>query len=76
MFLKEFLTIKKYINKYFNKSFIYVNILLTAALILLIKKPSRGIYIYVNYKRFNNVMVKNYYLILLIYKTLNILCYA
>ena len=39
----KLLVIKKYINKYFNKGFIYFSILLAAALILLAKKLKRGI---------------------------------
>ena len=39
----ELLVIKKYINKYFNKGFIYFSIFLIAAPILLIKKLERGI---------------------------------
>ena len=39
----KLLVIKKYINKYFNKGFIYFNILLTAAPIFLIKKLREGI---------------------------------
>ena len=74
--MKKLLVIKKYINKYFNKSFIRINILLVATLILLTKKLGGGIRICVNYKKLNNVIIKNRYLILLIYKTLNILYYA
>ena len=39
----ELLVIKKYINKYLNKGFIYPSISLVAALILLTKKLERGI---------------------------------
>jgi hypothetical protein len=39
----ELLVIKKYINKYFNKGFIYFSIFLAAAPILLTKKPKGGI---------------------------------
>jgi hypothetical protein len=39
----EFLVIKKYINKYFNKGFIYSSIFLVVTLILLTKKPEGGI---------------------------------
>ena len=39
----ELLVVKKYINKYLNKGFIYFSILLTAAFILLVKKLEKGI---------------------------------
>ena len=39
----ELLVIKKYINKYFNKGFIYFSIFLAAAPILLVKKLGGGI---------------------------------
>ena len=39
----KLLVIKKYINKYFNKGFIYSNILLAATPILLAKKLGEGI---------------------------------
>jgi len=39
----KLLVIKKYINKYLNKGFIYPSILLVAALILLTKRLEGGI---------------------------------
>ena len=39
----ELLVVKKYINKYFNKGFIYFSIFLAAAPILLTKKLGGGI---------------------------------
>ena len=39
----ELLVVKKYINKHFNKGFIYPSISLVAAPILLAKKPGGGI---------------------------------
>ena len=39
----ELLVIKRYINKYFNKGFIYPSIFLVAAPILLAKKLGGGI---------------------------------
>jgi len=39
----ELLVIKKYINEYFNKGFIYPSMLLAAISILLAKKLKRGI---------------------------------
>ena len=39
----KLLVVKKYINKYFNKGFIYPNIFLVAAPIFLAKKLGGGI---------------------------------
>ena len=39
----ELLVVKKYINKYFDKGFIYFSIFLAAAPILFAKKLKRGI---------------------------------
>ena len=72
----KLLVIKKYINKYLNKGFIYFNILLAAALILLTKKPGKGIQFCVNYRGFNTIIIKNQYLVPLIYKTLEWLSQA
>ena len=43
IFKDRFLVIKKYINKYFNKGFIYFSIFLVAAPILLTKTLGGGI---------------------------------
>ena len=43
IFKDELLGIKKYINKYLNKGFIYFSIFLTAAPILFAKKLKGGI---------------------------------
>ena len=59
IFKNKLLVIKKYINKHFNKGFIYFNILLAAAFIFLIKKPEEGIQFYINYKGFNIIIIKN-----------------
>ena len=55
----KLLVIKKYINKYLNKGFIYFNISLAAAPILLTKKLGRGIQFYINYKKLNAIIIKN-----------------
>ena len=39
----KLLVVKKYINKHFNKGFIYFNIFLVATPIFLAKKPGGGI---------------------------------
>ena len=55
----KFLVVKKYINKHFNKKFIYFNIFLAATPILLTKKPGGGIQFYINYKGLNTIIIKN-----------------
>ena len=55
----ELLVVKKYINKYFDKGFIYFSIFLAAAPIFLVKKPGGGIQFYINYKGLNAIIIKN-----------------
>ena len=55
----ELLVVKKYINKYLNKGFIYLSIFLTAASILLAKKLGGGIRFYINYRGLNTIIIKN-----------------
>ena len=43
IFKDKLLVVKKYINKYFNKGFIYFSIFLAATPILLTKKLEEGI---------------------------------
>ena len=59
IFKDELLVIKKYINKYFNKGFIYFNIFLVATPILFAKKLKGGIRFCVNYKGLNTIIIKN-----------------
>ena len=59
IFKDELLVVKKYINKYFNKEFIYFNIFLVAAPILFIKKLGGGIRFYINYRGLNAIIIKN-----------------
>jgi hypothetical protein len=55
----EFLVVKKYINKYLNKGFIFPSISLAAAPILFTKKLGGGIQFCINYKGFNAIIIKN-----------------
>ena len=55
----KLLVVKKYINKHFNKGFIYFSIFLVAAPILLAKKLGGGIWFYVNYRGLNAITIKN-----------------
>ena len=70
IFKNKLLVIKKYINKYLNKGFICLNISLVAAPILLTKKLGGGIWFCIDYRGLNIVIIKNWYSIPLIYKTL------
>ena len=65
----KLLVIKKYINKHFNKGFIYLSIFLAAAPIFLTKKLGGGIRFYINYKGLNTITIKNRYPILLVHET-------
>ena len=59
IFKDKLLVIKKYINKYFNKGFIYLSIFLAAVPILLTKKPGGGIQFCINYRGLNTITIKN-----------------
>ncbi|KAK0736569.1 hypothetical protein B0T21DRAFT_289517, partial [Apiosordaria backusii] len=60
-------------NNYLIKGFIKLSTFLIITLVLIIKKPNREIYIYIDYYSFNNIIVKNRYLIFFIKKILNTL---
>ena len=59
IFKDELLVVKKYINKHFDKGFIYFSIFLIAAPIFLAKKPGGGIRFYINYRGLNAIIIKN-----------------
>ena len=59
IFKDKLLVVKKYINKHFNKGFIYPSISLTAVPIFLTKKPGGGIRFCINYRGFNTITIKN-----------------
>ena len=59
IFKDKLLVIKKYINKYLNKGFIYFSISLAAAFIFFAKKLKGGIQFYINYKGLNAIIIKN-----------------
>ena len=71
--LYKLLIICKYLDKHLEKSFIKANKSFITASILLTYKPKGDIYIYIDYKGLNNIIIKNRYLIPLIYETLDIL---
>ena len=55
----KLLVVKKYINKYLDKGFIYFSIFLVATPIFLAKKLGGGIRFYINYRGLNTIMIKN-----------------
>ena len=67
---QETSAMKKYIDKYLGKSFIWPSSLATASSILLVTKPGRGLHFCIDYRALNAMTVKNRYLIPLILETL------
>ena len=57
--------------EFLDKNFIRINSSLVAIPVLFIKKPGRELCFYINYYVLNIFIRKNYYLLLLIKKTLN-----
>ena len=55
----KLLVIKKYINKYLNKGFIYFSIFLVTTFIFFAKKLKKGVWFYINYKGLNAIIIKN-----------------
>ena len=55
----KLLVIKKYINEYLDKGFIYFSIFLTAAPILFTKKLGGGIQFCIDYRGLNTIIIKN-----------------
>ena len=54
----KLLVIKKYINKYFNKRFIYFSIFLIAIFIFFAKKLKGVIQFCINYRGLNAIIIK------------------
>ena len=46
---EQALVVKEYINKILGKGYIRLSILSYAILVLIVKKPDRGIKVYINY---------------------------
>ena len=60
--------LKEYINNSIKKGIIRESILLIRVLIFFIGKKDRGIRLIVNYRGLNNIIVKDWYILLLIDK--------
>ena len=57
---------KTYIETNLANGFIWASKALVAALILFVRKPNGSLYLCVNYRGLNNLIIKNWYLLLLI----------
>ena len=74
MTAEELNAVKKYLNKHLKKNIIHFSFLFAAALIFLTRKSDDSLKFYVNYQTLNVIIIKNYYFIFFIKKTLNQLC--
>jgi signal peptidase I len=72
----ELLVLKKYLEKNLFKKFIRSSKSLAASPVIFIKKPSRGLRLYIDYRNLNRITVKNCYPIPLIRKILNRIIYT
>ena len=68
--IESLTTVKKYIDKNLATGVIELLYSSYVALVLLVRKPRGGFYVYVNYYALNVVTIKNRYPILVIYETL------
>jgi hypothetical protein len=67
----ELKILKNYLNKNFEKEYIQRSINLISAPILFVFKKDGGFRLYVNYRNFNKITIKNRHSLPLIKKTLN-----
>ena len=67
----ELKILKKYLNKHLKNDFIWLFQLFIETLILFVKKKNGSLRLCVNYKTFNNLIIKNRYSLLLIDENLN-----
>lgn len=72
----ELETLKTYIETHFKIGFIRTSKFLTGTSIFFNQKSDRNPHLYVNYKDLNNLIIKNWYLLLLIRKALDKLGWA
>ena len=62
--------IKKYVDEILEKGYIRFSILLYVVLILIIKKSNKELYIYINYRVLNALIIKNRNILSLIKETI------
>jgi len=68
---KEFQMLRKYLDNFLKKQQIKSFKNLIEASILFIPKKDNSLHLYINYRRFNSIIIKNRYLLLFISKILN-----
>ncbi|PSN72553.1 hypothetical protein BS50DRAFT_483857, partial [Corynespora cassiicola Philippines] len=61
---KKFVLLQVYINKNFKKEFIRELTLKAEYLIIFIFKKDRFLQLYIDFRKFNNIIIKNRYLLL------------
>ena len=61
---------RRYVNEIFNKEYIKLNTFSYTAAIFIIKKSNKKFQIYIDYRAFNALIIKNYNALFLIKKTL------
>jgi hypothetical protein len=71
----KLLVLKKYLEKNLFKEFIRPSKSSAASPVIFIKKPSRGLRLYIDYRNLNKIIVKNRYPIPLVRKILNRITY-
>ena len=67
---EESIKVEKYIRENLDKGFIVPSYFYYSLPILFIKKPTRGIRLYINYRRLNKISKRDVYPLLLINKTI------
>jgi hypothetical protein len=66
MFNNELKKVKKYFNENLEKRFIVINVMKITSLIFFVRKLSRELHFYVNYRKLNNLIKMNLYSLFLI----------
>jgi hypothetical protein len=72
----KLLVLKKYFEENLFKEFIRSSKSSAASPVIFIKKPSRRLRLYIDYRDLNKIIVKNHYSILLVCKILNRIIYT
>jgi predicted transport protein len=72
----KLLVLKKYLEENLSKKFIRSSKSSAAFLVIFIKKPSKELRLYIDYRNLNRITVKNRYSISLVHKILNRIIYT